>query len=153
MFSLLGKFLRRSPGDQWLFGRTWLLLLCTRASLVVLPFARVRKVFQQRGEPRERLVERCAGAVPQTRDRLAWAVRSAGRLVPSSKPCLTQALVLDLYLRRRGIPSRIAIGVERDGASIAAHAWVESGGRVVLGGQDLDRYTELRPSGEETPLL
>ena len=122
--------------------RTWATLLAVRAALVLVPFARLRAVLERFAVPRRRLVARAARE-PRPVHRLARAVARAGRWVPSSKPCLTQALVLDVYLRRRGLASRIAIGVAREGEGIAAHAWVESGGEVVLGGANRDQFTEL----------
>jgi len=129
------------PAESWLVARTWLFLLVVRGSLAVTSFRRVRTFFERWNEPRRPP----RGVL--SREELAWAVRTAGRYVPSSKPCLTQALVLDSYLRRRGISSRVAIGVTRArGESLEAHAWVESEGEVLLGGEDLERYTELRSS-------
>lgn len=139
------SFLRRPAAEKWLLGRTWLFLLVVRAALVLASFARVRRWFERwNARPPARLRGRTR------RSTLVWAVRTAGRYVPSSRPCLTQALVLDSYLRRRGYPSRIALGVARGAGRLEAHAWVESEGRVVLGGEDLARYVELRsgdPSG------
>jgi hypothetical protein len=76
--------------------------------------------------------------------------------VPSSRPCLTQALVLDSYLRRAGYPSRIALGVARGSqGELEAHAWVESDGVIVLGGEERQRFAELRTdepgSAQERP--
>lgn len=141
------SLLRRPLAEQWLLARTWVLLLGVRAALSLQGFPRVRARHERR-------IARAHAAGPRPRrhrrSTLAWAVRTAGRYVPSSKPCLTQALVLDLYLHRAGYPSRIAVGVARGERGLEAHAWIESEGRVVLGGEDLSRYTELRsgdPSG------
>jgi hypothetical protein len=47
-------------------------------------------------------------------------------------------------LAREGISSKLGIGVTHDDeAGFAAHAWLEAGGRVVIGGERLDRYTRL----------
>lgn len=83
---------------------------------------------------------RAARSVPA--ERVAWAVAAASRFVPGAT-CLTQALAARLLLAWLGHPALVRIGVARDaGGSIAAHAWVESGGAVVLGGTpaSLARY-------------
>ena len=75
-----------------------------------------------------------------------WAVRTASRCVPAAT-CLAQALAAFVLMARRGHPVRVCIGVARgDGGRLEAHAWVESGGRIVFGGlADLGRYTTLPP--------
>jgi transglutaminase superfamily protein len=47
--------------------------------------------------------------------------------------CLPRALATQAMLRRRGIASRLCLGVARDGQSLAAHAWVVIGRRVIIG--------------------
>ena len=50
--------------------------------------------------------------------------------------CLPRALAAQAMLRRRGIASRLCLGVARDGRSLAAHAWVEIGQQVIIGEVD-----------------
>jgi hypothetical protein len=51
-------------------------------------------------------------------------------------PCLPTALVAQWMLRRRGVPSRLCLGVRRDQSTLAAHAWLEINGDVVFGASD-----------------
>lgn len=142
----LQSLLRRSASERWLLLRTWPFLLGVRLALALGSYARVRAWLERRSA-RGR-----AGDPHPSRSSLVWAVRAAGRYVPSSRPCLTQALVLDSYLRRAGYPSRLVLGVQRTRAgALEAHAWVESEGRVVLGGEATGRYTELRAGGAPPP--
>lgn len=55
-------------------------------------------------------------------------VNAVARHSPLPQACLTRSLLLEWLLRRRGIDAELRIGVQRIGAGIAAHAWVESGG-------------------------
>lgn len=74
---------------------------------------------------------------------VAWAVDRVSRAIPGAT-CLTQALAAHLLLSRRGCASRLRIGVARaPGPTLRAHAWLESDGRVVLGGTALETYTPL----------
>lgn len=81
-------------------------------------------------------------------DAMAWRVASAvssmARMVPGAS-CLTQALAMYAILAFRGYASEIRIGVKRGGGSIAAHAWLLSGGKLVLGGspQEIAEYVPL----------
>ncbi len=76
----------------------------------------------------------------------------ASRYVPAAT-CLTQSLATKVLLSRQGHQASVRIGVARSEAGqFQAHAWVESNGRVVIGGPEshLKRYTPLLASGEET---
>jgi Transglutaminase-like superfamily len=50
--------------------------------------------------------------------------------------CLPRALAAQAMLRRRGIASRLCLGVARADRSLSAHAWVEIGGKVIVGDVD-----------------
>ena len=75
---------------------------------------------------------------------VASAVTSASRYVPRAT-CLTQALVAERMLARRGRNSTLRIGVARDASgAFEAHAWLEYGDRVIIGGNgDLERYARM----------
>lgn len=60
--------------------------------------------------------------------KIATCVRAVQRaahhhVVPMT--CLRRALCLRWLLGRRGIPSRLCLGVQREGGPLAAHAWLE----------------------------
>jgi hypothetical protein len=60
------------------------------------------------------------------------AVRLASHYVPRAT-CLTQALTAQMLLNWAGIEAKTLIGVRRN-EKFEAHAWVECGGRVLVGG-------------------
>jgi hypothetical protein len=54
-------------------------------------------------------------------------------------------MVADRLLEELGFPSEIRLGVVKDGhGRIQAHAWVESGAQVVIGGAEAERFRPLR---------
>ena len=77
-------------------------------------------------------------------ERVTWAVKTASSYAPLAN-CLPQALVTCVMLARRGHLAKLRIGVTRStGGLFQAHAWVESEGRVVIGGaRDLACYAQL----------
>lgn len=84
--------------------------------------------------------------------RIGWAVSAAARHVPGAGGCLVQALAAERLLRVHGLSACLRIGVASDGGKkLRAHAWVESGGRVVIGGRRLSGYTPLAASGVRAP--
>ena len=77
-------------------------------------------------------------------DRVVWAVKVASRYVQGIR-CLAQALATQVLLEQRGYPSELRIGFTRSkGGQMSAHAWVESEGRVVIGGDgNMARYIRV----------
>jgi hypothetical protein len=56
--------------------------------------------------------------------------------------CFSKTLVLRRILGRRGIATDAVLGVDRHGSALAAHAWLEWHGDVLIGAGSR-RYTEL----------
>jgi hypothetical protein len=63
--------------------------------------------------------------------RLARAVQRTLKFVPADGRCLMQALVLTALLARRGIDTKLLIGVNQ-GDEFQAHSWVEYSGYALL---------------------
>jgi hypothetical protein len=98
------------------------------------------------GPPPRRTVAR------PTIERLAWAVRAAGRYIPGGTNCLVRALATQSLLGQYGYRSDLRIGVRKatDGG-IAAHAWLESSGAVVIGEFELEHYVPLAAPESRQP--
>ena len=78
---------------------------------------------------------------------VSWAVESVGTRAAMNAVCLPRALAAHAMLRRRGIASRLCLGVAREGRALAAHAWVEVGKDKIVGGADADGFTRLAEFG------
>jgi hypothetical protein len=135
----LRKFLYLAPRDRRLLVSTTILLGAIRLGLRLLPFRTMRRMVIQ-------LAQTPTGLHPTKQysvDRLAWAVTVASRYVPKAT-CLAQALAAQVLLGRYGYLSQLRLGVARDEEGrLEAHAWLESHGRIVVGGGELSRYTLL----------
>lgn len=142
----LASLSRRSRREWGLFLRALGLVWMVRLALWALPFQRVRRLTSR--------LSRAGASRPVDETvsvkTLTWAVRAASRWVPAAS-CLTQALVAQIMLANRGLPHALHIGVARgERGTFEAHAWIESEGRVVLGGlPDLARFTRLPPLPDE----
>jgi hypothetical protein len=89
---------------------------------------------------------------PPPIDRIAWAVRAAGRFIPGGTNCLVRALATQSLLGQYGYRSELRIGVRKAADSaLAAHAWLESAGAVVIGEFELDHYVPLAAPGSRQP--
>ena len=123
--------------DQRLLANAFLAVAAARVRLAVLPFHAGRGYTCRRARKR----------APSSADRVAWAVDLASRHLGNAT-CLARALAAHGMLARRGLASCISIGVAAGKSQdkengIVAHAWLETGGRILLGGPDVGRYTLL----------
>ena len=116
------------------------LLAAVRVALWLLPFKALRWIFFR--------LARAYG--PRTeKDQFpsetgVWALEAASRYVPRAT-CLTQAMAGQLLFGLKGTPASVRIGVAKQGPrNFEAHAWLESEGKILIGGADADqRYACL----------
>jgi hypothetical protein len=136
----LRKFLRLEAGERRLVVKAALLLGTMKLGLWLLPFQTLRHLQVRLTRAPIRVRDR----EWSSRQSVIWAVKTAGRSMPPAATCLTLALTAQVLLLRRGYPALLHIGVDKeDRERFLAHAWVESGGRVVIGDHELERYTPL----------
>jgi len=140
--SQLRKFFRLSFSEQVLLVRATIVLALIRLGLWLLPF-RVLKEFLSKVDGPARVASRKSDL---SAEHAVWAVRVATRYVPHAT-CLTQALTGQLLLGFEGIPASVHIGIAREkGRAFEAHAWLDSEGKVLIGGPDsTQKYMRLLP--------
>lgn len=133
--------LRGRPLADWVaLLRAAALLLGVRLALAVLPYRHVEARLRPGGAARRRAPS------PEAHRRTIWAVEAAARRLLPSRPCLTQALVARWLLGRQALATELRIGVAKTARGLAAHAWLERDGRVILGGNGAPRrYSTIKP--------
>jgi hypothetical protein len=136
----LPKFLRLPTAERRLLIKAALLLEAIKLGMKLLPFRTLRRLTSLvAGTP---VRPRCADH--PSAERVAWAVEVASRHTPGVKSCLAQALAAQVLLARCGYPALLHIGVTRGvQGQFQAHAWVETEGKVVIGGSELGGYAPL----------
>jgi hypothetical protein len=131
------KFLNLSSDERRLFIKTWVLLGVIKLGLELVPFSTLRKLLFKLTSLLRNLGK------DFSEEYLVWSVAVASPYVPKTT-CLAQALAAQLLLQRAGYQARLHIGVNYGiGGRLEAHAWVESKGRILIGGFDTNRYTHL----------
>lgn len=134
----LRKFLRLTSCDRHLLITAALLMSAIRLGLGLLPFRVLRRVVNSLTVVRP---------VPQqiSINQVVWAVEVASKYMPGGVKCLARALTTQILLSWRGYQTELRIGVAKNPqGQLEAHAWVESQGRVIMGGlADLTRFTPL----------
>jgi transglutaminase-like putative cysteine protease len=76
-----------------------------------------------------------------------WAVDTIAAKSAGHDRCLPHALAASAMLRRRGIASRLCLGVARENEELAGHAWVEVGDHTIIGDTGGDRFTRIAEFG------
>jgi hypothetical protein len=82
---------------------------------------------------------------------VAWSVERVGSKPWMNALSLPLALAAQYMLRRRGIESRLCLGVARDGNALTAHAWVEIGQHIIVGGVAASGFTRVASFGGGLP--
>lgn len=98
---------------------------------------------------------RTADAAPQQEHdaaEIGAVVERVARWMPFRALCLQQAIATRRMLARRGLPAVVYLGLAldahaRSSGNESAHAWVRTGGRVVIGDTDLDRFAVVGTFG------
>lgn len=134
----------RSSFERRIALEAGVLLAAARLGLAALPLRAVQSGLTL-------LASVFPSRIPETPDLTStvnWAVAAVGRRLPGTG-CLPEALAAHRLLQRHGVPAQLRIGVQRPGERLAAHAWVESRGRVVIGEiDDLADFQPLERGGE-----
>src|SRR5215471_4419556 len=80
-------------------------------------------------------------------DWIFWAVERISAKPWMNALCLPSALAAHAMLRRRGIESRLCLGVAREKGALAAHAWVEIGANNIVRDSEAAKFTRLAEFG------
>jgi hypothetical protein len=139
----LRKFLALPWREKGLYLNTAFWLLAVKAGLYLLPFERLRGWLARFDEPPK----------PADREEMRVIIQAIERigqwLAPLRINCLPQALVGHRLLGRKGFNVQLKIGVlKHPGDQLAAHAWLEHEGRVILGDlRGLDQFAAFPALG------
>jgi len=137
----LRKFSRLSRLERGMLLRALFVVGLIRLSLVLFPF-RVVQRFTANAPGSRAQVPRTARTDYQ--QRVVRAVRAVARRMLGDRPCLSQALAVQWFLGRAGWETELHIGVvKQTDQGLAAHAWLEGEGEVLIGGRS-SRYLYTR---------
>jgi hypothetical protein len=150
--SFAARYFRLPRHERALVIRAAIAVAAVKCGLMTIGFAGVRRLTAR---PPQRMSNHhwcLTMAPPKARalimrpgsDRIAWAVQAASLRIPGAANCLVRAIACEYLLGRYGYASELKIGASRNEAGkFAAHAWLESEGRVVVGDFELERYVPL----------
>lgn len=101
---------------RWALAQALVAVPAAWAALRLFPFQRV---VDASAPPARRRAPR------REHMRRVWAGAVVSHALFPARPCLPQSLATRYLLARAGCPTALRIGVKRDGAALAAHAWLE----------------------------
>lgn len=92
--------------------------MITGFMLKILPFERIIQMFGNPSEPNKTIPQQLLFDIKE-------AVGISGQLIPWKNKCLVRSLAARRMLSRRGIPSKLSLGVLHTGIKkMSAHAWL-----------------------------
>jgi hypothetical protein len=140
------KLFALSWADRWLLAQVFVLLGIARLALRVVPFRRLARHLGplQAETAADVSLEHLAQA-----RRVAVAIARVSPHTLWESNCFPQALTAKFWLRRRGIPTTLYLGVvlnksdadDPSHTSMEAHAWLRCGSFLVTGGRGHERFT------------
>jgi hypothetical protein len=134
----LRKFLSLEPADQRVLCYALGLVVFARIILWIVPFSVIHRRLSGTARPRNISPRRDVGYYMMAIDRTA-------RWVPGAT-CLTQSLAARWLLRRAGFDATVRFGARRAASGeLEAHAWVESGGKIVSREPPGPEFSSLPP--------
>lgn len=133
----LNKFLKLTSDERLLLIKAAFLLGVIRVGLKLLPFQRLRYLLAELSQPVPKWQEKEQISL----EKVVWAIYVVSPYI-SGVRCLAQALATQVMLGRRSYPCELRIGFVRGkNGQMSAHAWVESQGKVAIGGTgNMTRY-------------
>ncbi|OQB27449.1 MAG: hypothetical protein BWY10_01327 [Chloroflexi bacterium ADurb.Bin180] len=123
------KRLYELPEEERLaLAEAWFGLLVADVALRLIPIGRFRTRITSPLDPRTTTEDKRECLRAQRYSELV-AIAARHHLYPMR--CLRQAIALQWMLKRRGIASVLRIGIQRAGAELHAHAWLEYAGQAL----------------------
>lgn len=133
-------FMRKPAEDQFRLLRILLLSFWIRIMVLTLPFRKLAKVL---GSQNNQIDQKSTGIDWVYVNTVSRQIRNISRAVPWTSNCLVQAAVGKILLRKRSIDSMVHFGVNKEGRSMKAHAWLTVGDSIVIGGDIADRFVSV----------
>ena len=145
MAGTLHKFFALNTAEKAMLFKAWVLLGYTRAAILTVSFKRLAAPLEHhRDTIAPALV---TGQQRHHASRIGYLVSAAAHYTPWQSLCLTQVLVTQRLLAKRGIPGQFYLGVRRgceltdDHTGLSAHAWLQCGDQIVNGAAGHERFT------------
>lgn len=136
------KILALSGRERFLLVEAFIYLGLARAALLIIPFKHIAPhLGQQVRDDHIRILDEPSSTVAR---QVGWAVDVMSYHTPWESACLAQAIAGKFMLKRRGLTSLLYLGMKKDDTgTLTAHAWLQNGDAILLGGVGHEAFTIL----------
>ena len=118
-----------------LFVQLVLAMIAAEMLIRLLPFRRYAPMLRRmRGD---------TPTPPALAARLRRLTLKAGDWLPWKVKCLVRCIAVRAVLGARGYASDLSLGLDIDAPDLAAHAWLQAGGIVVSGAEEMRKFREV----------
>ena len=118
-----------------LFVQLLLAMIAAEMLVRILPFRRYAPLLRRmRGQ---------TPTPPPLAARLRRLTLKAGGWLPWKVKCLVRCIAIRAVLGARGYTSDLSLGLDIDAPNLAAHAWLQAGGIVVSGAEEMRKFREV----------
>ena len=136
------KFIALSWMEQLILFEALFYLGLARLALLTVPFKYIAPHLGQQMEQKD--IQKSSLSPSGIARQIAWAVDVMSRRTPWESACLAQAIAGKFMLKRRSLTSWLYLGTKKDDADkFIAHAWLQSGNEILLGGAGSESFTAL----------
>lgn len=136
----LAKFSFLSPKLYFLYINVFILSGIVRLAILLIPFKFLSRFFEK---SRKESSYPCAQS---RRDvdlikKIGLAVTRVSKYTPWRCMCYEQGLIAKTILQLNGLESTLIFGVAKNNqAEIQAHAWLQCGSLIVVGGERIEKF-------------
>ena len=118
-----------------LFAQLMLAMIAAEMLIRLLPFRRYAPMLRRmRGQ---------TPTPPPLAARLRRLTLKAGDWLPWKVKCLVRCIAIRAVLGARGYTSDLSLGLDINAPDLAAHAWLQAGGIVVSGAEEMRKFREV----------
>lgn len=138
----LNKFFGLKASEKLSFFEALSLLCFSKIVILIIPLRKAAPYFGK-------LNRQSRNDINEKERKLSGQVRSsiyrAATVLPWKSVCLDRALAAAIMLNKRNIPNALCLGIKKDlvKGKLEAHAWIECGSEILLGGKRSLLFTKI----------
>ncbi len=142
----LQKLFQLSWHEKLLLFEALLYLIIARTALLI-PFNHLAPFLGKQFPANQ--IQMMTGLPAAVAQKIGWSVEVMSTRTPWESACLAQAIAAKLMLKRRGIKSLMYLGMKKEErGNFMAHAWLQSGNEIILGGANSETFSILSAIGD-----
>lgn len=144
MLHKVKKFINLKTDEKKLFLEAYVMLGMMRTAILTISFKRLTRSLEHVAEKKEPITLNVKEM--EIAKKVGESIMRASAYTPWESACLTQSLVAQKMLQKRGISGVFYLGVAKDEENkekMEAHAWTQCGDAIITGAGGHEVFTVL----------